>query len=189
MPTSIPSSPTGITAGPDGNVWFTDQGNTLNLQTHPPTVLPIGLITPTGAISQFPLPAQPFQGPSGIVTGPDGALWFGVGLTNNVIGRITTGGSATSFPIPTHNASSTTGIINISVGSDGALWFTEPDAGKIGRVTTGGTITEFPTLQPGSQPWGITPGPDGALWFTDRMADLIGRITLSRSAKHQLLMG
>ena len=120
---SVPSLPTGITAGPDGNVWFTDQGN-LNLQTSPPTVLSIGLITPTGAISQFSLSARPFQGPSGIVTGPDGALWFTVGLTNNVIGRITTGGNATSSPIPTPNSNLSDIAENITVGSDGALWFT-----------------------------------------------------------------
>jgi virginiamycin B lyase len=116
------------------------------------------------------------------VTGPDGALWFGVGVSsNNVIGRITTTGSATSFPIPTHNASLVN--INITVGPDGALWFTESEAGKIGRITTGGAIAEFPTLQPGSQPWGITPGPDGAIWFADRGADLIGRITTSGSIR------
>jgi streptogramin lyase len=39
------SLPTGITVGPDGNVWFTDGGN-LNLQTSPPTDLSIGQITP-----------------------------------------------------------------------------------------------------------------------------------------------
>jgi virginiamycin B lyase len=65
---NIGSSPTGITAGPDGNVWFTDGGN-LNLQTSPPTVLSIGQITPTGAIKQFSLSAQPFQGAFGYCNG------------------------------------------------------------------------------------------------------------------------
>jgi streptogramin lyase len=169
VPTASLTLPTGIAAGPDGSVWFTDG---LNFQSGGQTSLPIGRITPAGAITQFSLADQPFEGTSGIVTGPDGALWF-TGLAANVIGRITTAGNATSFPIPTHNS----GPMNIVVGSDGALWFTESSVGKIGRITTSGAITEFPTLQSPSQPHGITAGPDGALWFTDFAADLIGRIT------------
>jgi virginiamycin B lyase len=53
-----------LTAGPDGNVWFTD------IQTSS-----IGRITPTGVVTEFPLPA-PDSGPFMIATGPDGNLWF-----------------------------------------------------------------------------------------------------------------
>ncbi|MFN8515612.1 MAG: S-layer homology domain-containing protein, partial [Thermomicrobiales bacterium] len=87
-------------------------------------------------------------------------------------------GTITTYPIPTENS----GAEEIAVGSDGALWFTEHEAGKIGRITTAGDITEFPiangTVQ---QPFGITAGPDNALWFTRQGSggndDLIGRIT------------
>src|SRR2546426_819371 len=96
---SIPpaeSDPVGITAGPDGNLWFTElKGNQ------------IGRITPSGAITEFPLPATcGFSGgcePEGITAGPDGNLWF-TEVIGNQIGRITTAGLVTGFPIPTANS-------------------------------------------------------------------------------------
>jgi virginiamycin B lyase len=64
-----------ITAGPDGNLWFTeDAGNN------------IGRITTTGEITEFPIPT-PQSGPHGIAVGPDGNLWF-TEQTGNKIGRI-----------------------------------------------------------------------------------------------------
>ena len=109
-----------------------------------------------------------------IVTGPDGALWFT--QSNNMIGRMTTAGVATQFPIPT--ASSVPS--GIAVGPDGNLWFTEYNGDKIGRITTGGTVTEFPLPPEGESPLGITAGPDGNLWFVAEAATSggsVGRIT------------
>lgn len=64
-------NPQGITAGPDGNLWFTE-GNK------------IGRMTPTGTITEFP------NGAGAITAGPDGNLWFAE--TNaSQIGRITVG--------------------------------------------------------------------------------------------------
>lgn len=62
----------------------------------------------------------------------------------------------------------------ITVGPDGALWFSQ--VFSIGRITTAGAITEYNT--PGGTTTGfITVGPDGALWFTGTYANNIGRIT------------
>jgi hypothetical protein len=58
------SQPYGITAGPDGNLWFTEQGSDR-----------IGRITPAGMIAEFLLPNAK-SGPIGITTLPDGSLWF-----------------------------------------------------------------------------------------------------------------
>ncbi len=69
---------------------------------------------------------------------------------------ITTGGSFTEYPLTSNGAR---GIVS---GSDGALWFTEPTAGKIGRITTAGVITEYT-----ASVWEIATGPDGALWYTE----------------------
>src|SRR5947209_6402935 len=64
---SIPTpdtSPFGIAAGPDGNLWFIEYfGNQ------------IGRITPKGAITEFPIPS-PKGNLFGIAPGPDGAMWF-----------------------------------------------------------------------------------------------------------------
>jgi virginiamycin B lyase len=81
------------------------------------------------------------------------------------IGRITTTGSITDYPIPAT-------AYSITAGPDGALWFTENQAHKIGRITTSGTVTEFAS---GGDPLDITAGPDGNLWFTE--GDQIGRLT------------
>ena len=65
----------------------------------------------------------------------------------------------------------------ITVGPDGALWFTEMGADKIGRITTSGVITEFSVPTPNAAPDVIVAGADGALWFTEYHAGAIGRIT------------
>jgi streptogramin lyase len=68
--------------------------------------------------------------------------------------------------------------VTITVGPDGALWFTELAGDRIGRLTTSGALTEYP--MPGL-PYGITPGPDGNLWFTvsGSGASAVGRMTPS----------
>src|ERR1700748_987678 len=99
-------------------------------------------------IQEFPISNKPL----GIATGPDGALWFAESFAPPKIGRITTAGTVTEFPLP---FPALLGPVGVAAGSDGALWFTEPGAGKIGRITTAGVITEFPTLKTGSQPLAI----------------------------------
>ena len=206
---SIPTSdaiPHGITSGPDGALWFAEEGNSGNK---------IGRITTNGVLSEYPVPTSG-AGVEDITKGPDGALWFGE-LSAGKIGRITTQGSITEFPAPTPSLGpfgivtgpdgnlwfvesaqtgtskigkmSTSGAAvdfaiptsgafatQIAVGPDGALWFTEALGNKIGRITTAGTITEFPAAA-NSNPWDIVAGPDGALWFSEEGTAKIGRIT------------
>jgi virginiamycin B lyase len=116
--------------------------------------------------------AVPFNGLSGIAAGPDGAMWFS-GTRN--IGRITTAGVVTSYPLPTSNA----GSAAITAGPDGAMWFTEGPVAKIGRITISGVFTEYPLPDPVSIVTAITAGPDGALWFIESGNGKIGRITTS----------
>jgi streptogramin lyase len=117
--------------------------------------------------TEFPIPTAGAQ-PQAITAGPDGALWFYEG--NNKIGRITTAGVISEFPVSND-------ITFMTSGPDGAVWFTEATASQIGRITTTGTVTEFPTPMPNSNPDGITAGPDGALWFTEPNLNRIGRFT------------
>lgn len=107
----------GITAGPDGALWFTGTGGLPNT---------IGRMTTSGSATQFTLPSE--TDPNQIAQGPDGALWFTESYTDS-IGRITTAGAFSHFTIPT--ASSAPG--GIVTGPDGAIWFTEMNADKIGR--------------------------------------------------------
>src|SRR3989442_111509 len=72
-------------------------------------------------ITEFPLPDRSL--PGGIVSGPDGALWF-YETGSNQIGRISTDGQITEFPIPTANASEPyQGFL--AVGPDKDIYFTE----------------------------------------------------------------
>lgn len=81
--------------------------------------------------------------------------------------------SITEYPLTTSDANAA----NMTLGPDGAMWFSELGAGKIGRVAADGTVTEYSLADPNSQPRGITTGPDGALWFAQ--VSTIGRITTS----------
>jgi streptogramin lyase len=160
VPTPM-SSPLGITAGPDGNLWFTE------------FAVPgskTGRITPAGAVTE-PVTLTTGCEPFTIVTGPDSNLWF-TEVTGNKIGRLAFG-SLTEFPVPTP-ASDPNGIVS---GSDGNLWFTEMFGNKIGRITPTGSITEFAVPTGNSEPYGIAAGPDGNLWFAEAFGNQIGRIT------------
>lgn len=164
--------PGGITAGPDGALWFTAGGI-------------IGRITTSGNSSKF----TGATGHSGMITtGPDGTLWFtespATGSSESKIGRITTSGAITEYVLPTSSVLLSPG--GIVSGPDGALWFTEPDpSNKIGRITTSGLITEYPLPASFTFPYGIAVGSDGALWFTNTgplpAINYIGRITTAGS--------
>ncbi len=158
------SYPLGITAGPDGSVWFAEaNGNK------------IGRISPAGTLTEFGIPT-PSSSPFGITAAPDGNVWFtesNLGANGNKIGRITPAGVITEFMVPNQSG----GPHGITLGPDGALWFTELVGNMIGRMTTSGVFTEFPVPTPSAQPWAITAGPDGNLWFTEPPANKIGRIT------------
>jgi uncharacterized protein (TIGR03437 family) len=56
-------------------------------------------------------------------------LWFPE-LGASKIGRITTAGVVTEYPVPTANS----GPYGIAVGPDGTLWFTEENGDKVGDV-------------------------------------------------------
>jgi streptogramin lyase len=135
-----------------------------------PSVSKIGRITTSGAITEFPVPSNPYW----VTAGPDGAIWF-TEYTTSFIGRMTLSGAVTEYPVPTANP-----VLNvITTGPDGALWFTENAGNKIGRITTAGAVTEYPVPTPGSGPIAITNGQDGALWFNEQYSGKIGRITTS----------
>ena len=155
------SEPYGITAGPDGNLWFTEG-----------TSSQIGRITPTGQVTEFSAGITPDGSPTGITAGPDGNLWF-TEEDPSQVGRITPTGQVTEFAAGITPGSDPYGI---TAGPDGILWFAEEGNG-IGRITPSGHVTEFTVgITPGGEPRAITVGPDGNLWFTE-FGGRIGRIT------------
>src|SRR5206468_4397493 len=103
VPTSN-SAPRGITAAPDGNLWFTEEAGNK-----------IGRISPSGAISEFPLAVGAM--PGGIVAGPDGNLWV-TERGANKIGRISPTGDLVELSLPTAPCNP----LRIARGRDGDPW-------------------------------------------------------------------
>jgi streptogramin lyase len=204
---SIPtqnSAPFGITAGPDGNVWFTEEAGGK-----------VGRITPTGKITEFPVSGGLLRN---ITMGPHGNLWFTAAWG---IGRITPSGTVTTFPqssstlqgiaagpdqnlwvvdhvgwidrfstngqltgqFPFPGTCCDSSAVNIAAGPDGNLWAAEiasggpPHADGIARITPSGTVTDYGSL-PDAELRGIAAGPDGNLWFTAGAGDYVGRMSV-----------
>ena len=150
----------GITNGPDGNLWFSEE-----------SLGGVGRITPGAVITEFTA-GFPTGSPRGIVTGPDGNLWVAMAGGDGAIAKVSKAGDVVEYPVTTPGDPT-----EIALGPDNNLWYTDPAANLIGRITPNASITEFPVPSAASGPTGITKGPDGALWFTEADAGRIGRIT------------
>jgi streptogramin lyase len=168
------SRPYSIVSGPDGALWFTETaGNN------------IGRITTDGAfVPPTGYPVTPGSEPYDIVSGTDGqSLWFTENSGNNIANISTTTGVVTPYPVPTANSYPA----SITVGPDGAIWFTESNVAQIGQLTpgnvcnsaTGSMFCEYPSPIP--QPGEMAVGADGALWIVEQLgtAGDIGRITVN----------
>jgi hypothetical protein len=167
---NVGSAPNELTAGPDGNLWFTDVG----------TTRAIGRITPGGQITEFSTGLPATSRPLSISAGPDGNLWFDDDGATPAIGRITPAGQITEYSagLQAGNASYP---LDITAGPDGDLWFTDEGTTRaLGRITPSGQITEFTAGLEGnnaSAPAELTAGPDGSIWFIDQGSpNAIGRI-------------
>jgi virginiamycin B lyase len=141
FPTPTPGSePSSIINTAGGILWFTEAG-----------AAAIGRITTTGAITEFPSAGTT---PSGIAAGGDGALWYTLGFggtpgcsgtSDHAVGRITSGGTFTNkFATPTPASDPS----DITVGPDGALWFSEFCGNKIGRIVTAPSVPPPPPPPP-----------------------------------------
>jgi virginiamycin B lyase len=185
---SFDAGPNQITTGPDGHIWFTeshDPGGIARVNDDMTvTEFRGGKTTGFGANS----------GPEGITTGPDGNIWFtqpflassncpGPGSCGG-LGRLNSDGTVSEFEAGRNLPGMTryTYVGSITAGSDGNLWFTEPNlikpgtnttVGGIGRLNLGfATVTEFPAdTTPGfssqAEPWEITSGTGGHVWFSE----------------------
>jgi virginiamycin B lyase len=147
-----------ITAGADGNLWFTESEYDR-----------IGRITPNGTFTDFT--TRDIGAVNGIVAGPDGNVWFtdtsGVYPDNSHGGihRITPDGKIVNY------RSGLSGYPqDITRGPDGNLWFSLWDDSRgnhIGRITPQGKITEYRLrCQKCELDGNIATGPDHNLWFT-----------------------
>lgn len=109
-----------VVTGPDGALWFTGNNGL------------IGRMTSTGVVSTYP--TNTTTNLSGIAVGGDGALWF-LEPYANMVGRISTSGSVSSYTIPTSN-SFPVGIAGPPPGCVATYiaWFAETTTGKIAMI-------------------------------------------------------
>jgi len=143
---TVHGGPNGITSGPDGRLWFTEQN-----------VDKIGATTTTGSFTEYQITSGAY--PLDITSGPDGNLWF-TEFMGNKIGRMTTTGAFQEFSIPTKGSFPS----GITTGPDGNLWFAEQGVNQVGKITLTGSITEFPLPLCGG-PYQLTSAPDGKLYI------------------------
>ena len=161
------------TAGPDGNLWFTDGTK-------------IGKMTTTGVVTEYSLPASTDGSPIDLsnaqLTGAsDGNIWF-IGLGG--VSKITPSGVVTTSSTPGST------ITALSTASDGNLWFSflptsdnslsaEPGAVVI-RMNPDGSTVQIPGRagDAGTTVTSMAPGHDASLWINDG-GTKISRINLS----------
>ena len=182
------SGPTGIAAGPDGALWFTNREQLDRADHHH-----------RGGHHLH----RPASSPRGITAGPDGALWFtnfGDQLdradhdrpgrspstpTQRSVGSRDRGGARRrpvvhqlrrhrQFDRADHHERDGDELhrhrhqrsVRDRAGARRCTVVHQPRANSIGRITTSGTVTNY-TGTGVNAPSGIAVGPDGALWFTN----------------------
>lgn len=152
------SRPTSITAGPDGNLWFMEEG-----------LDKIARLTTGGALTEFPVPSAGSPYPS-ITVGPDGNLWFTEQGTSK-IGRVTPLGVVTEF---------STGVGSqpnfITTGPNSSLYYTSLD-GSVRKITTSGSVTTLQGYYYAGGLRGIVARPDGTLWVANQNTNTIDKLS------------
>ncbi len=148
--------PVGITAGPEGDLWFTVKYEKTTDTSK------IDKITTSGTITQYSPPKCGEYGGEleGITEGSDHNLWY-VQVTCDKIIKMTPAGVFTEYKAGPEYPRDIT-----SSGSDGDLWYTSWWSGNshVTKMTTAGVISAEYSLPANSDPAGITSGPDKKLW-------------------------
>jgi streptogramin lyase len=118
------------------------------------------------------LPAH--TGPTMLVTGPDGNLWFS-NVGSNDIRRFEVATQRMSvFPLPQPHSR----VLVMAAGPDGNVWYADGNSsGKFGNITPAGKITEF-NMPRNVGAAGVGTGPDGNIWITEGVNDKIARFDL-----------
>ncbi|MFD9339082.1 hypothetical protein ACFWBF_32550 [Streptomyces sp. NPDC060028] len=118
------SSPSDITTGADGNLWFTEQFTDR-----------IGRITTTGNVTHYPLPHSA-SAPIRITAGPDGGMWF-TEVFGDRIGRVEVGAGAPRADLAVRLSAPTA----VPGGAEYSYTVTVTNKGPFGAADTAVTLT------------------------------------------------
>lgn len=164
------SHPEFITAGSDGNLWFTEF-----------TGLKIAKITTAGVVTEYSAPhlSGDIFGPFGIGLGADGKVYFG-NLEDDSVTAVTPTDATKLYGL---GAGHQQGPAGITPGPDGNVYVADANAQDlIARIDpTTGTVTDFAVPTAGADPWGIAQGPDGNVWFAEASTGKVGMLQLSQT--------
>jgi virginiamycin B lyase len=129
-------------------------------------------LVPAPLITEFTIPTAN-AAPVDLTLGPDGALWFPENYGRK-IGRMTTSGAFTEFPIPGAGRP-----WSIASGSDGNLYVAEETS--FDQLTPAGVFTQHAIVASQFSPARYLPalisGADHNLWAADGSRDAIARFT------------
>ncbi|MGB6985429.1 MAG: hypothetical protein WBD74_05550, partial [Candidatus Aquilonibacter sp.] len=154
------NNPQWITAGPDGNMWFTEAnpGND------------IARITASGTISEYLIPTSNAD-LQGIVSDGVSAVWAAEYNASKIIK------SPISGPFVENGLLFGGGNpVQMMNRGDNTVWYTDQTGGHLGYINVVyGTAGET-TVASGSQPFGIAEGTDGNIYYTEFGSNKIGRL-------------
>jgi virginiamycin B lyase len=113
--------------------------------------------------------------PQAIVSGPDGAVWFG---TLTKFCRIGSDRKFDEIPLPDdlRATGKTTVLQYLAVGPDKQFWAVYRQ-GHVVSMSLSGKFKAFPIPTSNASPWCLTLGLDGNLWFTELDGNKIGKVT------------
>jgi virginiamycin B lyase len=153
-----------IKAGPDGNLWVTQQKQARLVR-----------VTVSGEVTTFAMPDG--SGPHGLAFDDSGRMWVSLEFSDEIAHIGFDGRILARYPIP-QVVAGPQGPHGLAVGPDGALWWTGKTGNTIGRLhPTSGLMDVFPLKKTPAKPIYITAGSDGNMWFTELEGSRIGRIT------------
>ncbi len=174
LPDTTNAEPEIIAAGPDGNMYFTEQAANQ-----------IGEIDPAApsdpGIAEYRVPTANSD-PGAIAQGPDGNMWF-TEQDGDKIGEFNpsdlltgTDNGINEYPVPTANASP----YGITAGPDGNIWFAEYNGGKVGELAVPAGTANYTVVADvsGSLAYG---SPSPSFTYTDDAADAPGGASVSGS--------
>jgi virginiamycin B lyase len=149
-----------LVVSPDRTVWFAE-----------PTRASVTQLKPDGQLVHHPVRRATADAvPFGIAIAPDGAVWAALQNADALL-RIAPDGTKSTFDVPIRQS----GLTDVAVGTDGAVWFLAAGANKIGRYA-GGRFEAFDVPSPNAGLTALAVAPDGAAWFSALRAHRIGRV-------------
>ena len=133
-----PAKPQSIALGADDNLWFGDAATPR-----------IGRITPSGAVTMFPVPTE--TGTDSVVAGADGLIWFAAGYEIGAIGP----DGAVSWPACLSERCQNPALA-LAAAPDGSIWASSGIGHCLG-LCGGGTEISYQFDPGGIGPYSLRP--------------------------------